>query len=127
MNTLNIFRYIKEVIESNVELSRKINGNIFPVAVLRDVPLPYVIQSASLQADDSSKDGTFERTVQSRIYVFADNVDEVIGLADEIIRTIKNGGDKNYFRVSEIDVESWDFIENEQIFGGEIIFNIKTI
>lgn len=126
MNTLNIFRYIKEVLEENTIIFSKVKDNIFPVAVLRDVPMPYIIQTASLIGNESSKDGTYERTVESRIYVFGENIDEVISLIDEVQQTVKKEVSKDYFQVSEVSLESWEFMEDEQIFGGEIVFNIKT-
>lgn len=125
MNDLNIFKYVKEELTGNPVIREKIKENIFPIAVLREIPLPYIIQEASGQSGPDSKDGTYERNLQSRIYVFSDNQDETIELLSEIEKTIIEAPAKDYFPVSEKKVESWDFEEESQVFGGIIVFNIK--
>ena len=89
MNTTDIFRYIKERLESDSTIQEIIEGKIYPIAIMRNVKLPYIIQNAKLNASSDTKDGEYEREITSTIAVFGENQDVPLQLISEMER-LKN-------------------------------------
>lgn len=126
MNTTNIFRYIKERLESDSEIQNIVEGKIYPIAIMRNVKLPYLIQNASLSTIEETKDGEYEREVISTIAVFGENQDIPMKIISEIERLFTGKIEKvDYLDVSEIKINSWDFDEDDGVFGGVIELTIK--
>lgn len=126
MNTTNIFQYIKEKLESDAIIQEIIGGQIYPIAIMRDVKLPYIIQNAKLNSVDTTKDGEFEREIISTIAVFGESQDVPIKIIAEMEQLFSGNVKKvDYLDVSDITINSWDFDENDGVFGGVIELTIK--
>ena len=126
MNTTNIFQYIKEKLESDAIIQEIIGGQIYPIAIMRDVKLPYIIQNAKLNSVDTTKDGEFEREIISTIAVFGESQDVPIKVIAEMEQLFSGNVKKvDYLDVSDITINSWDFDENDGVFGGVIELTIK--
>lgn len=126
MNTTDIFRYIKERLESDSTIQEIIEGKIYPIAIMRNVKLPYIIQNAKLNASSDNKDGEYEREITSTIAVFGENQDVPLQLISEMERLFSGNVEKaDYLDVSEIKVNTWDFDEDDGVFGGIIELTIK--
>lgn len=126
MNTTNIFQYIKEKLESDAIIQEIIGGQIYPIAIMRDVKLPYIIQNAKLNSVDTTKDGEFEREIISTIAVFGESQDVPIKVIAEMEQLFSgNVEEVDYLDVSDITINSWDFDESDGVFGGVIELTIK--
>lgn len=126
MNTTDIFRYIKERLESDSTIQAIVEGKIYPIAIMRNVKLPYIIQNAKLNSSSDTKDGAYEREITSTIAVFGENQDVPLQLISEMERIFSGNVVKvDYLDVSEIKVNSWDFDEDDGVFGGIIELTIK--
>ena len=137
MNTTDIFRYIRERLESDSTIQAIVEGKIYPIAIMRNVKLPYIIQNAKLNASSDTKDGEYEREITSTIAVFGENQDVPLQLISEMERLFSqlisemerlfsgNVVEVDYLDVSEIKVNSWDFDEDDGVFGGIIELTIK--
>lgn len=126
MNTTNIFQYIKEKLESDAIIQEIIGGQIYPIAIMRDVKLPYIIQNAKLNSVDTTKDGEFEREIISTIAVFGESQDVPIKIIAEMEQLFSGNVKKvDYLDVSDITINSWDFDEDDGVFGGVIELTIK--
>lgn len=126
MNTTNIFQYIKEKLESDAIIQEIIGGQIYPIAIMRDVKLPYIIQNAKLNSVDITKDGEFEREIISTIAAFGESQDVPIKIIAEMEQLFSGNVKKvDYLDVSDITINSWDFDENDGVFGGVIELTIK--
>lgn len=126
MNTTDIFRYIKERLESDSTIQEIIEGKIYPIAIMRNVKLPYIIQNAKLNASSDNKDGEYEREITSTIAVFGENQDVPLQLISEMERLFSGDVEEvDYLDVSEIKVNTWDFDEDDGVFGGIIELTIK--
>lgn len=126
MNTTNIFQYIKEKLESDAIIQEIIGGQIYPIAIMRDVKLPYIIQNAKLNSVDTTKDGEFEREIISTIAVFGESQDVPIKVIAEMEQLFSgNVEEVDYLDVSNITINSWDFDESDGVFGGVIELTIK--
>jgi len=126
MNTTDIFRYIKERLESDSKIQEIVKGKIYPIAIMRNVKLPYIIQNAKLNSFSDSKDGEYEREITSTIAVFGENQDVPLQLISEMERLFSgNVEEVEYLNVSEIKVNTWDFDEDDGVFGGMIELTIK--
>lgn len=126
MNTTNIFQYIKEKLESDAIIQEIIGGQIYPIAIMRDVKLPYIIQNAKLNSVDTTKDGEFEREIISTIAVFGESQDVPIKIIAEMEQLFSGNVKKvDYLDISDITINSWDFDEDDGVFGGVIELTIK--
>lgn len=126
MNTTNIFQYIKEKLESDAIIQEIIGGQIYPIAIMRDVKLPYIIQNAKLNSVDTTKDGEFEREIISTIAVFGESQDVPIKVIAKMEQLFSGNVEKvDYLDVSNITINSWDFDERDGVFGGVIELTIK--
>ena len=126
MNTTDIFRYIKERLESDSKIQEIVKGKIYQIAIMRNVKLPYIIQNAKLNSFSDTKDGEYEREITSTIAVFGENQDVPLQLISEMERLFSgNVEEVEYLNVSEIKVNTWDFDEDDGVFGGMIELTIK--
>ena len=125
-STLKIFQFIKEALLGNEAINNKVSQHVFPISVLREIPLPYIIYNPSYTGEDNSKDGVFERNVTVDFYVFSDNMDEAIELISEIEKVFAKIEGNEYFPVSDSETESWSFSEEDKVYGGIITINLKT-
>lgn len=125
-STFKVFQFIKETLLGNEAISNKVSQHVFPISVLREVPLPYIIYNPSYTGKDDSKDGIFERSVTIDFYAFSDNMDEAIELTSEIEKVFLNIEGTEYFPVSDSETESWSFSEEDKVYGGIITINLKT-
>ena len=121
----DIFRYIKELLQENSVIAEAVGDKIYPIAVKRNVKLPYIIQNAKLNPHDTTKDGTLSRTITSTIAVFGDDQDLPITIISEL-EDLFNGKivEVDYLDIDKIDVEGWDFDESDQVYGGAIELTI---
>lgn len=126
INTTDIFRYIKERLESDSVIQEIVEGKIYPIAIMRNVKLPYIIQNAKLTASSDTKDGEYEREITSTIAVFGENQDIPLQLISEMERLFSESiVSVDYLDVSDITINSWDFDEDDGVFGGIIELTIK--
>lgn len=126
MNTTDVFRYIKERLESDSTIQEIVEGKIYPIAIMRNVKLPYIIQNAKLNTSSDTKDGEYEREITSTIAVFGENQDVPLQLISEIERLFSGDVETvDYLDVSEIKINTWDFDEDDGVFGGVIELTIK--
>lgn len=126
MNTTNIFQYIKEKLQSDNVIQSIVEGKIYPIAIMRDVKLPYIIQNAKLNSISDTKDGEYEREITSTIAVFGENQDVPIKVISEMEKLFSGDVEEvDYLDVSEIKVNTWDFDEDDGVFGGIMELTIK--
>lgn len=126
MNTTDIFKYIKERLESDSAIQEIVESKIYPIAIMRNVKLPYIIQNAKLNSISDTKDGEYEREITSTIAVFGENQDVPMKVISEMERLFSGDVEEvDYLDVSEIKVNTWDFDEDDGVFGGIIELTIK--
>lgn len=125
-STLNVFQFIKETLLASERITGKVSENVFPISVLREIRLPYIIYKPSFTGEESSKDGAYEKSVTVDIYVFTDNMDDAIGLLSDVEKVFIGNPGTEYFPVTDSETASWDFSEEDKVYGGIITINLTT-